>query len=405
MALFEYTHVSSGGRQSHGVIDAASLGEARRQLRAAGIHVLEISHKQADAQKQEGHGRPRARRIGARELSTVTRQLSVIMLAGMPLVGALSTLVQQLGDSYLGRVFAHVRDGVNQGVTLARALEDHPSVFPPIYVSMVEAAETAGTLENVLSQLAELFERRARLVNKLRSALAYPLFMLTVGCLVVAFVLSFVLPSITKLFLEMKMRLPWPTVVLIRTSEVASRYFWVFAILLVGLFAAGGYWLRTDAGRKRWDRFKLRCPLFGDVIRKVAISRFCRTLGILLTSGVTIVEALRLSSHVVGNTVIAQAAVDAREAVNHGDTVADALNRTGVFPPLIVNTIAVGEQSGTVEEGLGKIADLLDGDVEARLSMLTSLLEPVLILVLGVIVGFIVLAMLLPIFDINQAIA
>jgi len=327
------------------------------------------------------------------------------MLAGMPLVSALSTLVQQLGDNYLGRVFARVRDSVNQGITLARALEEYPAVFPAIYVSMVEAAEAAGTLENVLSQLADLYERRAKLVGKVRTALAYPLFMVCVGGLVVVFILSFVLPSITKLFLEMKMRLPWPTVVLIRTSDIVSRYIWLFAILSVGLIAGIGYWLKTDRGRQSWDRLKLRCPLFGDVIRKVEVSRFCRTLGVLLTSGVSIVEALRFSEHVAGSTVIAQAAADAREAVNRGDTVADALNRTGTFPPLVVNTIAVGEQSGTVEEGLAKIADLLDGDVEARLGTLTSLLEPILILVLGVVVGFIVLAMLLPIFDINQAIA
>ena len=278
-------------------------------------------------------------------------------------------------------------------------------MFPPVYVSMVEAAEAAGTLENVLSQLADLFERRAKLMNKVKTALAYPIFMMVVGTCVVIFILSFVLPSVTKLFLEMKMRLPWPTVVLIKTSDIASRYVWVFAVLLASLIAGNIYWIRTGAGRKFWDRFKLRCPLLGEVVLKVSLSRFCRTLGVLLASGVTIVEALRLSERVAGNSVIAQAAADAQEAVSHGGTIADSLNASGVFPPLVVNMIAAGEQSGTVEEGLARIADLLDGDVEARLGTLTSLLEPIMILVLGVIVGFIVLAMLLPIFDINQAIA
>jgi general secretion pathway protein F len=278
-------------------------------------------------------------------------------------------------------------------------------VFPPVYVSMVEAAEAAGTLENVLSQLADLFERRAKLVNKVKSALAYPVFMMIVGTCVVIFILSYVLPSVTKLFLEMKMRLPWPTVVLIKTSDIVSHYIWVFAILAVGLIGGNLYWIRTGAGRKSWDRFKLRCPLFGQVVLKVSLSRFCRTLGVLLASGVTIVEALRLSERVAGNAVIAQAVADAQDAVSHGGTIADSLNQSGMFPPLVVNMIAAGEQSGTVEEGLSRIADLLDGDVETRLGTLTSLLEPIMILVLGVIVGFIVLAMLLPIFDINQAIA
>jgi general secretion pathway protein F len=404
MALFEYTQVSRTGQESRGVVDAPSLGEARRRLRTAGIHVSAVVERQSEAQEPNTPKQRRTGRISVRDLSASTRQLSVILLAGMPLVGALSALVQQLGRNRLGQIFAQVRDRVNEGASLARALEEHPSVFPPIYVSMVEAAETAGTLETVLSQLADLFERRAKLGNKVRSALAYPVFMLLVGSGVVVFILSFVLPSITKLFLEMKMRLPWPTVVLIRTSDLASHYLWGLALLVVGLSAGSVYWFHTGPGRKVWDRFKLRCPLFGSLVLKLTLARFCRTLSVLLTSGVPIVEALRLAEHVAGNVVIGQAAADAREAISHGDTLAQSLGRSGFFPPLVVSTIAVGEQSGTLEEGLARIADLLDGDVETRLSTLTSLLEPVMILVLGAIVGFIVLAMLLPIFDINRAI-
>lgn len=404
MALFEYTQVSQTGQQSHGVVDAASPAEARRRLRASGVHVIEIVQKQTEIQAKEMVERWGARRLSARELSVATRQLSVVMLAGMPLVSALSTLTQQLGESRLARVFAQVRDSVNEGVSLAKALQDHPAVFPSIYVSMVEAAETAGTLESVLSQLADLYERRAQLASKIKGALAYPLFMLCAGAGVVVFVLSFVLPSITKLFVEMKMRLPWPTVALIRTSDLLSRYFWVLAVLLVALLAAGMYWARTDRGGRVWDRLKLRCPLLGDILLKVAISRFCRMLGVLLASGVAIVEALKLSERVAGNKVLAEAIGAASEAVSHGEPLADSLGKSGIFPPLVVNTIAAGEQSGTVEDGLGRLADLLDGDVQASLGVLTSLLEPILILVLGAIVGFIVLAMLLPIFDINQAV-
>lgn len=405
MALFEYTHVNQTGQESQGLVDAASVEEARRRLRAAGYHVIEIAQRQAEAPRKAVSDRRWVRRIGTRELSAATRQLCVLMQAGMPLVNALSTLVEQSGDNRLGRVFAQVRDSVNEGVTLGRALADHPSVFPGTYVNMVEASEAAGTLEDVLAQLADLYEMRAKLTGKVKAALAYPLFMLVVGFSVVVFVLSFVLPSITKLFLEMKMRLPWPTIVLIRTSDVISHYFWLLAVLLGGLLVAFVYWTRTSAGRKLWDRFKLRCPLLGQIVRKVAVSRFCRTLGALLNSGVTIVEALTLAERVAGNTVIARAAADARDRVSHGDTIANSLRSSGVFPPVVVNMIAAGEQSGTVEDGLTRLADLLDSDVEARLSTFTSLLEPIMILVLGALVGFIVLAMLLPIFDINQAIA
>lgn len=404
MALFEYTHVTAAGQESRDIVDAASLAEARRRLRTVGLHVVEIAQKQADGPKNHVSGTTRVRRVGARELSTATRELSVLMLAGMPLVAALSTLVEQLGDSHLGRIFAQVRDSVTQGVTLAKAMEEYPSIFSNIYVSMVEAGEAAGTLEEVLSQLADLYERRATLTSQVKSALAYPLFMVVVGVGVVVFVLSFVLPSITKLFLEMKMRLPWPTVLLIETSGLLSRYFWVLALLVGGLLGANVYWIRTSPGRRFWDQLKLRCPILGKVMVKVAVSRFCRTLGVVLSSGVTIVDALRLAERVAGNVVIAETAADVREAVGHGDTVAGSLRRHSIFPPLVVNMIAAGEQSGTIEDSLSRISELLDRDVEVQLGTLTALLEPVMILLLGAIIGFIVLALLLPIFDINQAI-
>jgi len=327
------------------------------------------------------------------------------MLAGMPLVSALSTLVEQLGDTHLGRVFAQVRDGVNEGASLANALEAYPSVFPGIYVNMVKAGETAGTLEEVLARLADLYERRAKLTGRIKGALAYPIFMMVVGFSVVVFVLTFVLPSITKLFVEMKMRLPWPTVVLIQTTDIVSKYFWGLVILAVSLVAAGIHWRKTETGRRSWDRLKLRCPLAGPVVLKVAVSRFCRTLGVLLASGVSIVEALELAERVAGNTVVAESVAGAADAIRHGQPIAQSLGKSEIFPPLVVSMVAVGEKSGTVEEGLSRIADLLEDDVETRLSALTTLLEPIMILILGTIVGFIVLAMLLPIFDINQAIA
>jgi len=284
MALFEYTHVNQTGQEAQGLVDAASLEEARRRLRTAGYHVIEIAQRQAEAQRKAVSDRRRVRRIGTRELSTATRQLSVLMQAGMPLVNALSTLVEQSGDNRLGRVFAQVRDSVNEGVTLGRALADHPSVFPGTYVNMVEASEAAGTLEEVLAQLADLYERRAKLTGKVKAALAYPLFMLVVGFSVVVFVLSFVLPSITKLFLEMKMRLPWPTIVLIRTSDVISRYFWVLAVLLVGLLVAFVYWTRTSAGRKLWDRFSVAVLSHSRCLAQQR-SDYCRSADACRTCG------------------------------------------------------------------------------------------------------------------------
>jgi type II secretory pathway component PulF len=202
----------------------------------------------------------------------------------------------------------------------------------------------------------------------------------------------------------MKMRLPWPTIMLIRASSFVSHYWWILAIILSGLVISQMYWLKRDSGRRFWDRFKLKCPLLGEVALKVAISRFSRTLGVLLASGVSIVEALELAERVTGNTVIERVVNDAKDAVSRGDSIASSLGRGGVFPPIVICMIAAGEQSGGIEEGLFRIADIFDSDVEAKLSTMTSLLEPVMIIVLGVVVGFIVLAVLLPIFDINKAI-
>jgi len=406
MPIFKYIELNSTGQKKRGMIDAGSIAEARRKLRTANVHLLDITSVQ-----KEIHPHPVTSsrsisfgRIKQRDISTATRQLAALLHAGIPLVPALSALVEQLSTQPLAKVFAAIRDRVNEGLPLAKAMAEYPNVFTEVFVSMIRAGEAAGTLENVLLRLAEMSERRINLANKVKSAMAYPLFMAIVGISVIAFIFTYVIPSITKLFLELNRQLPWPTLMLIRVSGFTKNYFGILLIILVVIVITLIFWSKTPKGRRIWDQIKLKLPLFGDLNRKIAISRFSRTLAVLLASGLSIVETLNLSKRVVGNTVISDVVDQAKDAINHGAGIAESFRRSGVFPPIVIHMISAGEKSGGIEEGLINVADTFDNDVEVTIKALTSLLEPAMIVFLGIIVGFIVLAILLPIFDINRAI-
>ncbi|MBN1805965.1 MAG: type II secretion system F family protein [Sedimentisphaerales bacterium] len=406
MPLFKYIELSSTGQKKRGTIDAASISEARRRLRTAKVHLLDITDERKDVHRQIGSGSRTIgfRQIKQRDISISIRQLSTLLHAGIPLVPALSALVEQLSTHPLAKVFSMIREKVNEGMPLAKAMDEYPAIFSEVFVSMIRAGETAGTLENVLLRLAEIMERRTNLTNKVKSAMAYPLFMAIVGLSVVVFIFSYVIPSITKLFLEMNRQLPWPTVMLIRVSDFIGGYFWILLIVLLVIVVAPIFLLRTTKGRRGWDRIKLKLPLFGNLNRKIAISRLSRTLAVLLASGISIVETLELSKRVTGNTVFSDVIDEAKDAISHGAGIAESFRRGGIFPPIVIHMISAGEKSGGIEEGLTNVADAFDNDVEVTVKALTSLLEPVMIVLLGIIVGFIVLAILLPIFDINRAI-
>ena len=406
MPLFKYIELSSTGQKKRGTVDAASISEARRKLRAANIHLLDITSEQKDVHWQIGVGTRTIsfRKIKQRDISVAIRQLATLLHAGIPLVPALSALVEQLSTQPLAKVFASIRDKVNEGMPLEKAMSEYPAFFSEVFVSMIRAGEATGTLESVLLRLAEIMERRTNLSNKVKSAMAYPLFMAIVGVSVIVFIFSYVIPSITKLFLEMNRQLPWPTVMLIKLSDFIRNYFWILLIVLLVIIVAPIFWSKTAKGRRGWDQIKLKLPLFGNLNRKIAISRLSRTLAVLLASGVSIVETLELSRQVTGNMVISDVIDEARNAISHGTGIAESFRRGGVFPPIVIHMISAGEKSGGIEEGLTNVADAFDNDVEVTVKALTSLLEPVMIVLLGIIVGFIVLAILLPIFDINRAI-
>lgn len=365
-----------------------------------------VSSEHTDA-RSVSHERDILRRIRTRDVCSVARQLATLLRAGMPLVPALSALVEQLragaaGHSPLAAVMEDVACDVNSGSTLAAALNKHPSVFSNLVVNMVAAGETSGTLEDVLLRVAEILERRVQLAAKVKAAVAYPVMMIVVAVAVVVFLMYVVVPSITEIFIEMNRPLPWPTKLLITVSTFVRTYLPLIAVGACLAFLGLAAGCKTTAGRQLADRAKLKLPLFGGLFLKVEIARLTRTLGILLASGIPILNALEAAKQVIQNRIISAALGSVKDSVGKGEAIADAIRKTGLFPPIVYHIITTGQMSGNLEEGLVNIADMYDGEVELTTKTLTSLLEPLVLLFMGAVVAFIVLAVLLPIIDINE---
>ncbi len=342
------------------------------------------------------------RGITPQDLALVTRQLSTLVGAGLPLVECLGALVEQVDSPRQKKVLSQVRELVVEGGTLADAMKQHPTVFNDLFVNMVRAGEASGALDIVLIRLAEYTERAAALRGKVRSALTYPVFMGMASMGILFFLLAYVVPKVTRIFEERNAKLPTLTIVLLAISGFLSSYWWVILAVIVIVVIAVRVSIRTPTGRLRFDGLTLRVPYFGKVLKKVALARFARTLSTLLLGGIPLLQALDIVKHVVSNMVLSNAIEDGRNSIREGHSVADPLKKSGLFPPLLVHMIAVGEKSGELEQMLSRAADAYDGEVEASVSALSSIMEPVLVIFMGGVVLFIVLAILLPIFDLNQ---
>jgi general secretion pathway protein F len=355
-------------------------------------------------------------RVGTKDICRLARHLSTLLHAGMPLVPALSVLQEQLGQrpksryvrwgdstAPLAPIVGQIRDDVSGGDSLAEAMGRYPELFSPLFVNMIAAGESSGTLEPVLTRLAEILEKRVQLAGKVKAALAYPLMMALVATGVVVFLLSYVVPGLTQLFTQMHRQLPRPTLVLIATSDAIRSNALLLGVL--GVAAIGGTvaLCRSPSGRLWIDRIKFALPLFGPLFFKIEAARLTRTWGTLMKSGIPIIAAIDISRRVSQNHIMTGAADTIKEGVHKGQTVADAIQATGIFPPVVFHVIATGQTSGNVEDGLIDIADMYETEIETALRSLTALLEPLILLVMGGVVGFIVLAILLPIFEINQS--
>ncbi|MCG6895318.1 MAG: type II secretion system F family protein, partial [Desulfobacteraceae bacterium] len=341
-------------------------------------------------------------RIRPTELAVTTRQLATLIGAGLPLVGALDSVISQSGSHSGKRIMSQVKDGILEGKSLAESLGRFPGTFSTLYTNMVHAGETSGTLEIVLNRLADITERQQALTNRIRAALTYPILMTVVGLFVLVLLLTYVVPRITSIFSSMNQVLPLPTRILIQVSGFMAVYWWLLLVGAAALLLALRVFARTQRGKRFFDTLRLRLPVIRSIQRKLVVTRFARTLGSLLENGVTMLTALDVVRNISGNVLVAEAIEEASRSVKKGMGLADALAATGVFPALCIQMIQVGEKSGELEPILAKVADAYENELETLVVSATALLEPMLILVMGAIVGFIVLSVCLPIFEMNQ---
>jgi general secretion pathway protein F len=394
---YRYTGVSREGIEKKGVVDAESVFAARLKLRTDGMYPLALT-------EEIGKGRlfPSLSLLGRKEfLPLLTRQLATLVGAGVPVVSALQSLSAQVDDPESRSVLVEIQEGVRSGMSLARAVESQPGTFPELYVSMVRAGEESGTLPLSLSRLADHLEEQARTVNRVRSALTYPLLMASVAGLVIVFLLSFVVPKIVGVFSHLGQALPLPTRVLIAVSGLFAAGWWVLLLLLGGLVVAGRRYLATGKGKRVRDSLLLRLPILGRIVQLSALSRFARTLSTMVAGGIPIDRALRIVAPVVGNAVYAERIEAAAARVVEGSSLSEALRQHAEIPPTLVQMVAVGEESGKLDYLLEKMGEAIDGEVEARLSRALSLMEPVIILIMGTVVAYIVISVLLPLLEIS----
>lgn len=405
MAVFEYRGILVGtGKPVKGVRDAENAKSLRSALRRDGVLLTVATEgKAAEAKAKrdikifEFLGRP-----STSDVAVLTRQLATLVGAGIPLFESLAALVEQVENEQLKRALTQVREQVREGTSFAKALEAHPTIFPPLYVNMVRAGEASGTLQQVLERLTAFLESQAKLKGKVTSALAYPILMAIIGTTLVSILMVAVVPNVTTIFASMDQALPWYTALLITTSDFMSSYWW----LLLSLLALGIYlfrrWLRTTKGKLTWDGFVLKVPVFGKVILMLSIARFARTLSTLLASGVALLGAMDIVANVLGNAALEKVVHEAISSIREGQSIAEPLKRSGRFPPIVTHMITIGEKSGQLESMLQSVSDAYDTEVENRVQMLTSLLEPLIIVMMGSVVGFIAVSILMPLIQMSS---
>lgn len=401
MPMFDYTAKNvSTGQILKGQLDVPTRDEVIAYLRRSRMILVSVR----ETPKQMTFKMPGSSGIKTRDVVIFTRQFATMINAGLPLVQSLNILAQQTENKALQDITKQVVYDVEAGHTLADALGKQPKAFSGLYVNMVAAGEAGGILDTILLRLATFLEKSDALVRKVKSAMVYPGVIFSVAAIAIAVLLIFVIPTFQNMFASVNLELPLPTRVVIGASNFLIGFWWAI-LLAIGLVVFGiRQYYKTGDGRKNIDRMMLNAPVLGDLLRKSAVSRFTRTLGTLISSGVAILDGLEITAKTAGNRVIHDAVMQSRQSIAGGETIAAPLAHSGVFPPMVISMIAVGEQTGGLDEMLTKIADFYDEEVDVAVGALLSLMEPVMIVVLGVIVGGMVVAMYLPIFDMVNAV-
>jgi type IV pilus assembly protein PilC len=404
MPTFEYTARDKAGKEVTASTDAPNKETLINQLRSKGLFVSTIEEKKADtvAKKKRGF-RLFGGKVNLKDLSMFCRQFATMINAGVSLVRCLDVLEQQTSSARLKEIIRDISGEIEGGATLSRSMAKYPRVFTNLATGLVRAGEVGGVLDETLDRLATFLEKDTELRRKVKASMTYPVMVMIVAVGIVVFLVTFILPKFMALFTELGMtedKFPLPTLMLMRASHFMTSKWWICLIILFGLTFAYNRIRTTRAGKRMTDRIKLKLPVFGSLTHKICVARFARTLSTLLSSGVPILSALETVAGTVDNDIISDAILASRTSIREGDTISDPLAASKMFPPMVVQMISIGEETGQLDSMLGKVADFYEAEVEAALESLTAALEPVLIVFLGGVVGFIVIAMFLPLIGI-----
>ncbi len=406
MPLYDYKGMTAAGKAVKGLKEAPNRNALRDALKRTGVFLTDATEKgKGKGPKGKGLSREVNISIGGiskRDISLFTRQFATLQKAAIPLVESLTALTDQAEKPLLKSILADVKNKVNEGSSLAAAMAEHPKAFDSLFINMIRAGESSGNLDTVLLRLADFTDGQVRLRSKVSTAMFYPIIMAVVGFLLMLLLFTFVIPRVTKLFEQQRKPLPGITKLLLGTADVLTNYWWLIAILMFGAVWLFRKWKSSPEGRRKWDTFTLKTPIFGPMVRMIAIARFSRTMSTLLASGVPLLRAMEIVKNILGNQRLIDVVSDAAENIREGESISVPLRRSKEFPPIVTHMIAVGERAGKLEEMLDSVAVSYEEQVEVRVEMLTTLMEPLMILIMGGAVGFVVFAILLPILQLND---
>lgn len=401
MPIFEYKGLTPTGKEIKQSLSAESIIQAKQRVKAQGVLLLEISEKKS---KQSSSSLfPFGKKVNIEDLALMTRQLATLVRAKIQIVDALAALQDQVDNEHLKVVLSEVKQDVNQGASLAKAFSKHSKVFNNVYVNMVDAGEESGNLEVVLLRLSDFTEAQMKLKHKITGAMMYPLIMIIVGSILISCIFIFVIPKLARTFKSMKKELPLPTKISISISDYMLHYWWTlpfFAFCVAWLFQK---WKESPSGKRRWHLFTLSAPVLGPIVKMVNVSRFSSTLATLLNSGVPILTSLKIVSNLIENVHMKEAVENAKKTVQEGASMAIPLKESGHFPSMVTHMITLGERSGELEDMLKIVAENYEDQVDTKVSGLTSTLEPIMIVIMGIVVLFIVISVILPMMQLNQA--
>lgn len=400
MPIYSYKGLDKTGKELSATINTESIISAKQKIKSMGILLIEIKEKKS--KESSGINFTIGRKVKVQDLALMTRQLATLVKAKIQIVEALAALEDQVENDHLRLVLSEIKRDVNEGSALAKSMSKHPKVFNNVYINMVEAGEASGTLEIVLLRLADFTEAQLKLKNKIQGAMTYPVLMALIGVAMMIIIFTSVIPKIAKVLVSMKKELPIPTQIAINISYYLQNYWWLLIVFVIIIIWAFLKYISTKNGERRWHAFILRLPIFGNLVKMINVSRFCSTLSTLLSSGVPILIAMNIVKNLVPNVLMKGAIEKSREIVSEGGSMAIPLKESGHFPAMVTHMITLGEKSGELEEMLKIIAENYEDQVESKISGLTSLLEPIMMVGMGLAVGFIVMAVVVPIMDISS---